>query len=136
VKARTDLYLAGGGAFAPLTNLRLTESAIDNLVQGKATDNEIELRKHFPDYDDLPADAQLGVLSMAWAMGADFAPGYPKFTAAVNACDFVECAAQCSMDATGNPGLRPRNTADVKLFTAAAAVVSNHGDPDVLTGWP
>jgi len=131
VKSRQDLKEAGGGAFASLTNLRLSDSAIDNLVASKAASNEIILRRYFPNYDDLPADAQLGILSMAWALGPAFSPGWPKFTAALNSGDFSTCAGECVIPSVGNPGLVPRNDANVALFESAAS----GADPDVVH-WP
>jgi GH24 family phage-related lysozyme (muramidase) len=130
VKSRQDMKLQGGGAFASLTTMRLTDDAVAALVQNKAASMELTLKGYFPGYDALPADAQLGVLSMAWAMGPAFPPGFPRFSAALNAQDWATCAAQCLMDATGNPGLTPRNAANQKLFLAAET-----DDPDTVS-WP
>jgi GH24 family phage-related lysozyme (muramidase) len=131
VKDRQDMREAGGGAFAKLTTIRLTEDAVDTLLQDRAHEMEYVLRQRFAGYDDLPADAQLGLLSMSWAMGPNFGAGYPLFCAAVNAGDYASAALQCQMNAVGNPGLVPRNIADRKLFAAAA----DGGDPDELH-WP
>ena len=130
VKARTDLTQHGGMAYAGVTNLRLTNAAIDQLVRSKCESNEAALAQRISNWALLPAAAQLAVLSMAWACGPWFV--FPKFLAALKVCDYVTCAVECQMDATGNPGLVPRNRANARLFGACA----QGGDPDVLAGWP
>jgi GH24 family phage-related lysozyme (muramidase) len=110
-----------------ITTLHLEQAAIDNLLVEKAHANEDTLRGAHPDFDNLPADAQLGLHSMAWAMGAAF--HFPQFTAGINNKDFATAAAQCHMQGTG---IDARNAADVVLFNNAAAVQAAGGDPDVL----
>ena len=128
VKARQDMKLRGGGAFAGVTDLRLTDDGIRQLVNDKLRANEAILRKRFPTYDNWPADAQLGLLSMAWAMGPNFR--YPKFEAAVNALvpDFAAAAKESYINDANNPGLRPRNVANESLFMAAADTLKNNLD--------
>jgi len=128
VKARQDMKLRGGGAFGSVTNLRLTDDGIRQLVNGKLRANEAILKKRFPTYDNWPADAQLGLLSMAWAMGPNFR--YPKFEAAVNALvpDFATAAKESYINDANNPGLRPRNVANESLFMAAADTLKNNLD--------
>ena len=134
VKGHTELCQRGGMAYGKLTgnNLRLSEGAIDALIQRKLFANERELKRRFPDFDTWPADAQLGIHSMAWAMGAAF--GFPKFASAVNRRppNFRLAASECHMW-NGAPA---RNAANEALFIAAAVVVETGADPDVLTGWP
>jgi hypothetical protein len=78
----------------------------------------------------------MALLSMAWGMGAGFAVGgkWPKFRAAVAAGDFDKAADNCRINETGNPGVRPRNDADQKLFHNAAVVRRNpdNYDPSIL----
>ena len=102
----------GGAAFRGVTNLRLSKEAVDDLVTRKATGMETFLknRQEFSAFDDWPADAQLGLLSMAWAMGPAFR--FPNFQAACASQDFRRAADECHMDDTANPGLRPRNAAN------------------------
>ena len=128
---------AGAGkvasAYAPLTKLELTDEAIDQLVLAKAEANEAFIRKtpEFASYDTWPADAQLGLMSMAWAQGASFAK-WPNFRAAVAAGDWARAAEECRLDETGNPGLKPRNEANRNLFSNAKRVVDEGLDPAVL----
>lgn len=121
VKARQDLKLHGGGAYKLLTTIRLSEAAIDALTTSKMLEMESELKARFAGWEDMPAPAQLGVLSMAWACGPAF--HFPKFEAALRAGDFYTCALECRMDETGNPGLIPRNAANRALFLKAAGQI-------------
>jgi len=132
VKASQDKKLIGGGNayWQNLTDLRLDDDGIRQLVQSKLESNEAILKKRFPNYELWPADAQLGLLSMAWAMGPNF--NYPKFQSAVNQLvpDFAEAARQSHMSDAGNPGLVPRNAANLALFNAAADTLRNNLDVD------
>lgn len=132
VKSRRDLALHGGGAFASVTTIRLSPPSIDHLACQRAADNEEILRGAFDGYDDLPANAQLGLLSMSWAAGPYTFRGFPRFDAALRARDWATCSMECGMDATGNPGLVPRNRVNARLF----ATCLDAGDPSEITGWP
>jgi GH24 family phage-related lysozyme (muramidase) len=122
VKDRTDLALHGGFAYRNVSQLRLTEQAIDDLTLSKLDEMEFHLKSRLPNWDDLPADAQLGVLSVAWACGPYF--HFPAFIAALLAKDFIICSVECRMNVDGNPGLIPRNAANKQLFLAAAATTT------------
>jgi GH24 family phage-related lysozyme (muramidase) len=132
LKSKPELAQQGYKACEAITSLRMTEQAMDALVLDRLQKNETFLRTSFPSWDDWPADAQLGVLSMAWALGAGFASKWPKFSAAAKAGEWTTAAANCKIDETGNPGVKSRNVADAKLFTNAAAVVAGNLDPEVL----
>jgi hypothetical protein len=136
LKDHPALARAGHLACAPLTQLELDDTAIDSLVSGRLADNEATLKSQdwFRQFDTWPADAQLGLLSMAWAMGPR-APGeFPRFRAACLGLDFTTAAAECRMDDEANPGLAPRNQAGVTLFLNAARVLEDSAalDPAVL----
>jgi GH24 family phage-related lysozyme (muramidase) len=126
VKDRTDLAHAKNylQQFDALTTLKLTDDGINQLVQAKLDAMEAGLKHtaEFADLEDWPADAQLGLLSMAWGMGAGFGPGFPKFRAACAAKDWDTAAAESRIDDTNNPGVTPRNAANHTLFTNAAQV--------------
>jgi GH24 family phage-related lysozyme (muramidase) len=132
VKSRTDMKLKGGGSFGAITKLQITEDTLTKLMASKLTSFEGTLKGRFAQYDQWPADAQLGLMSMAWAMGPAFSDKWPKFTDACNAADWVAAAADCKMNDVGNPGLRPRNTANEILFRNAAQVVAQGLAPDTL----
>ncbi len=121
--------------------LLLNDDDIDVLVTQKLEQNEVELRRHFPAYDEWPADAQLAVHSMAWAMGPAFAKKFPTFTGIINRGDFVGCATQdqpggraaCDINEVGNPGVVPRNQLNREHFLAAGSGFARMY-PDVLHG--
>jgi GH24 family phage-related lysozyme (muramidase) len=137
VKGRQDLAPRGHLAFKDLTSLQMTDDSIDELVFTKLDQfqSTLENTTEFADLEDWPSDAQLGLFSMAWAMGPAFGPGFPHFRAACTDHDWAGAAAQCHMEDSANPGLRPRNKADVVLFTNAQAVVDQGLDFSVLQ-WP
>ncbi len=134
VKARQDLSQIGGGSalWPPLTTIRLTDTAIDALVAGKLGEDARELLKFFPTFEDFPAEAQLGILSMAWAMGPDRFADFPKFVAAANAGDWQTAANESHMQGVG---IEPRNDANKLLFHNADVVTQFELDPDRIT-WP
>lgn len=132
VKSRTDLRLSS--AFKEVTNLRLTQAAIRSLIDTRLRENENTLKKTLSEFDKFPADAQLGLLSMAWALGPLFINNgiWPKFRAACLNQDWDTAAAECRMKSTNNPGIEPRNDADKTLFSNAARVQELGYAPEVL----
>lgn len=137
IKSHTELAQLGHRAAAPLTNLKLNEADIDNLIIGKLLQNEAMLKSGTPEFtsfDQLPADAQLGLLSMAWAAGPAFAQAgrFPSFRQAVANGNWDKAAEESRMNDTNNPGLRPRNRANKILFANAARVIEQNLPFDVL----
>lgn len=130
VKRHVELAARGGLAFRAVTTLHLDDEGIASVVAGRFASNEAWLRRRFPEYEDWPADGQLGILSMAWAAGAAF--HFPRFEAAAAARDFATCSVECHMADALNPGLVPRNKANAVLFMNAAAVQATGGDPEEL----
>jgi hypothetical protein len=131
VKSRMDLAPRGGGAFRDITTLRITDEEIDRFVLLKVDQFETFLkgRTEFADFDNWPADAQLGLLSMAWGMGPAFK--FPKFQAFVAAGDFENAATECRF----NPEIGTivkRNDLDQQCFRNAARVIAEGLDPEVL----
>lgn len=126
----------GGGNQKSHTTLHLDDSAVKAVITTALKSFETTIRQYFPSYDSWPADAQMGILSMAWALGPAFAPKYPKFTAAANQLlpDFVTMAAQSLIPELGT-GDGGRNQDNVTLFTNAANVLASNADPDNLY-WP
>lgn len=130
VKAHADLAPAGGLAFQAVTKLHLSPEGVANVVMRRLVLNDTQIRARFSDYETWPADAQLGILSMAWAAGSSF--HFPRFEAACRALNFATASIECHMSDADNPGLRPRNTANEALFENAANVIRTGADPDVL----
>jgi GH24 family phage-related lysozyme (muramidase) len=111
---------------APYTfGLRLTNEGVDQLMIERLEASEDWLRKTFPAWDSFPADAQLGIVSMAWAAGANFTAKFPRFTASARAGKWRDCAVEGKLRETGpdgtfNAGVVPRNLIDHYLFLCAA----------------
>jgi GH24 family phage-related lysozyme (muramidase) len=101
------------------STVELPRSGIDQLMLERLAASEAWLRKTFPAWGECPADAQLGIVSMAWAAGANFTAKFPRFTAAARAGDWWTCADECRLREEGNPGVVPRNLADRYLFMCA-----------------
>jgi len=122
----------GGGSFESITALRLNDTAVDDLVRQRLAGMESFLvsRPEFAVFQDWPADAQMGLFSMAWAMGPAFK--FPRFQAACAAQDFRAAADQSHINDDNNPGLRPRNAANRQLFLSAADVIDGALDLDEL----
>jgi hypothetical protein len=129
VKARQDLKGQGGGAYANVCPLRLTEEAIHALFLAETDRMWGQILAAYPDAEEWPASSQLGTLSMVWAMGmGHLEPGpafdFPHWRAAALAQDWPTCAAQCAMQGVG---IAKRNTENVALFKAAST-----SNPDTL----
>ncbi len=109
---------AGWIAAARGATCRLTKAGVAKLVAGKLAQMDAYLAKRFPEWEEWPWQAQMAVLSMSWACGPAF--HFPHFEMALRTQDWGMAAAECHMDETGNPGLKPRNAANVELFKSAA----------------
>ena len=130
VKEKQEHAKRGHTAFAIFTKLKLEEKTINDLAIKKAEAMERELKTDpsFMNFDQWPADAQLGLLSMAWALGASkIRLGWPNFKAACLKQDFDDMAKRCHINDAGNPGVAPRNDANRHLFKNAAAILANEG---------
>jgi GH24 family phage-related lysozyme (muramidase) len=134
VKGHTELKQQGARAADAVTSLMLNDADIDTLVLAKLDGMAAALQRtpEFSGFESWPADAQLGILSMAWGLGPGFGPGWPKFRAACAAGDWNTASAECRMDETGNPGVIRRNDANQKLFQNAAAAVAAGVDLSIL----
>ncbi len=139
LKARKDLAKLHWKYAAALNDLRLTDAAIDDLVSAKLQSNASYLQaKHFRDFGEWPADAQLAALSMAWAVGPGFPLKFGNFTRAVVAAGpsrWLDAKACCKIRETGNPGVVPRNRQNERCFGNAHTVAAHDLDPAVLN-WP
>jgi GH24 family phage-related lysozyme (muramidase) len=128
---RAEWHRIKNRAGAP--TLHLSEEGISNLLSGRATEMEADLTStfaEFADFADWPADAQLGLLSMSWAMGSRFAGGWPNFRGRCAAKDWRGAATNCNMV---NDWLVKRNAVNRGLFRNAAwAVEQPDFDPQTL----
>lgn len=115
---------------AAVTRIRLRPEAIDALISARLQANAADLAKRFPAFATWPADAQLTVLSMAWAMGSGFPRKWPLFSAACDDQNWVLAALRCKINTVGNPGVVPRNGLNAAHLLCAV----KGGDPALLHG--
>lgn len=132
VKANTELSHEGAAAAERVTKLRLSAAAIDTLIYQRLDADEATLKRYpsFAAFDAWPADAQLGLLSMAWAMGPSFGPHWPVFSVACAKQDWIDAARDAQM--RGSPAPVRRNGATSMAFLYAAQSVLTHQDPSIL----
>lgn len=124
IKCMKHLAQAGALAAAKYCALYLREDDIGELVKKQLIRNEMTLKRYFPSFDSYPADAQLAIHSMAWAMGSGWPAKFPNCRTAIVMRDWKKAAEECLMRTTNNAGLVPRNKANVKLFLAAATTTN------------
>lgn len=113
--ARSGLASHGGGAYAGLTNLRLSRDAIFNIFSQDVSNVDSGLRAKFPTFEQWPADAQFGALRMGFAMGVARFDDFPIFSAAVNRGDF-DTAAQESFFNGGGGTKDNRSGVNAQIF--------------------
>lgn len=133
IKARQDLRTHGGMAYKAIATLHLTDEGVQDLVKRKLVQNDTHIAARFVYYEAWPADAQLAVHSIAWAVGPGFR--FPMLEAALRSQNFTMAAIECTINETGNPGLKPRNEANRILFRNAARVQQDGLNPEALY-WP
>lgn len=129
VKSRQDLARFHYSRIGKLCSLELQPAGVDQLATARLQLFEGILKSKLPHWDNWPADAQLATMSMAWAMGAGFLKVFTNWLASARVGNFSACAAECEINAHGNPGIVPRNRANQALFRAAAST----GTPDFVT---
>jgi hypothetical protein len=123
-----------------LTSIRLDAAALNDLVLKTVQANHNYFLTKYPKYTTWPADAQMALHSIAWAWGpgfsnpSDWGSNGAAFDAAVNASppDFATAATIMKTasvhEESINPGIVPRDNANVIMFNNAAQVVKSKGD--------
>ncbi len=115
-----------------LTTIRLDSDGIQQAIATTLGQDAGQTRAYFANWDTMPADAQLAILSMDWAMGSGFAPTFPAFTAAINAGQYDVAASNADFRGVG---VQNRIAAN-KFALHNAQIVSDQGlDADTLY-WP
>jgi hypothetical protein len=129
-----NAHKASGSYDAPndrkITQLKISPLVIQDLTASRMADNEKYLLQSLPHLADAPADAQMAIHGMAWAMGGAFIPkdGFHAFADAVNRGDWVAAKANSNFR-----GAAPqRKAGQDKMFDNAAIVAANKLDPDKL----
>ena len=114
VKADKSLATKGWQAAGRVTALRLSESAIDDLVLARLEANDAIFARRIPTWSTWPYKAQMVRHSIGWACGPN--EPYPKFEAAVAARAWAVAIEECYIPDKNNPGVVPRNAADRALL--------------------
>ncbi len=139
LKARQDVRNWRAEKQAALTTIRLTNAGVDALMWRRLEANFGYLRRSLmPGIGDFPADALLGVLSLAWAVGAGFnitKPPRDEFVAACNAGDWAAAGKRSNISEIGNAGVIARN-AHQRLCFANAAIVEKLSLDRAALFWP
>lgn len=122
----------GGGAFASVTRLRLSEDGVAQLVMATFEKDYADLLVRYEQLDDWPLCAALAVCSLAWACGDRYK--FPHMDAALARRDFALAALEIEMTKEHNPGnhLEARNAANKMLMLNADRVQAYHLDPDLV----
>ncbi len=124
---------------APLTSIRLRAEFIDALTVRQLRANYAYIEAHLmPGIGEFPADALLGVMSLAWALGAGFDKTNPprtEFVAACNAGNWTVAGAHARLRESGNKGVVARNKQQDLCFSNATTVKARGLDPAALW-WP
>jgi hypothetical protein len=108
-----------GASYAEqITALRLDQDGLRAIVEAKLDQVAGAMAGRFPGFSSWPANAQLAVLSWAWATGGG---GFPNLAASLDAEDWSTASDEIRIDETGNPGVALRNDRNRTLLLAAAA---------------
>ena len=126
---------------AGLTTLRLTPAGVTRLLMRTVAIDWAFLRRPFPRCNTWPADAQLCILSLAWAWGPGFTRVWgdrgQSFIELCSPPEQFSFAAQVMLDASAheesrNPGLIPRDRGQSLMLQNANAVNAAGADPEKL----
>jgi hypothetical protein len=112
VKLATDLRLRGAGAYARVAKLRMKEPILNASISKKinwyitGVLTKAPWKRDFADFNFWPADAQVALIGLMWAVGHrglyyGRSP-YPRFCAACKAWDFLTAARESSQKAEGS----------------------------------
>lgn len=117
--------------YEPHAALELTDAALEKEVFRRLRSNEAVLKssRYFSDFEQWPADAQLGLLSMAWSGPGVILNQFPRFCAFCKDKKFSEAAKECRLGPEVG-SIKKRNDANQRLFRNAAAVLE--GEKDML----
>ena len=138
VKARTDLMGKGSAEFGAITTLQLTDTGIQSMVidDAKGIENYIKTNpsamKFYSNFDNWPADAQLGFMGVAWGGIPIPQFGWHKLPEACRLEDWNKAAVECRIS---SPIAAGRNEAHQLMFSNAAAIKANGDDITQIT-WP
>lgn len=119
-----------------IATLFLPEAAVNKLIFSKLQAFADSLKTQLPGFDSFPADAQMALLSHAWAAGSAL-DGWPKFKGFINQSlpDWRSAAAEGYIYGPNHSiiaGITPRNDSNMRLMINAEGVEHGNGDPSTL----
>lgn len=129
INSKPELAKDGWTAATRYCNLHLSKEDVESLCYEKMDSNEVFLKQRIPEFDALPADAQLMLHSWAWAVGP--MAKYPQMIRLINAKAFGAAANECDI----NPKVGTiilRNAANRQCLLNAAWARDNGADYDHL----
>jgi hypothetical protein len=141
VLSNEELGQRGPGFLAQwkaMTNCRITKEGLKGGVRSRVIGNINYVKrqrtgnKSIGDFDTLPADAQLCVISLTWANGNEF--NYPDFCRACREANWFEAAKECGFKSKENT-LPKRQKAQEEMMRNAACVTLGAASGDTLQ-WP
>lgn len=131
VKNKQDWKNHGAPIFNFYCKLMIDEAEITKIVRVNLNAHYERLKKtpEFASLDSWPADAQCGLLSLSWALGAGFAEEgrWGNLRAACAALDFDAAAIDCTIKSL--PPDHPRNRATILCFRNGAIVQRYGNEP-------
>jgi len=130
IKADKSLAHLGHKAAEKVASLMLTDVSLDNVVMQRLQANEKYISNAFVNWNKFPANVQLMIHSMAWALGAGFEHTWKDFTHCCESFNWVGASEQCHINETNNAGVIPRNVANKKLLLA----IKPGDDPSQIHG--
>ncbi len=99
---------------------RADSAKLEALFMYRLQATENALQKQFPGWATWPQSAQIAIFDLAWNVGANITPHWPRLTAALKEQDWEEAALQCSV----THGVVARNIARVALLNSLLVVDS------------
>ena len=103
--------------YKKFTRLILTDDYIDKLLEIRLGKFEKQLRIDFPDYDQYPEKARMGLVDMAFNLGnKGLVSKFPTFSKGARKRDWLACAAECKRQGISDT----RNEEVASLFLECA----------------
>lgn len=115
-----------------LTSIRLDDAGIQQAINASLSSDIDYMQRYFPNWASLPADAQLAILSMDWAMGPGFPATFKQFTAAINEGRYADAA---NLSDFQGVGVAARIAAN-KFALNNAQIVADQGLDASTLYWP
>lgn len=129
-----DLRAIPAAKMRSQTTLRLRPDDIVKYTLERLQQMARQVAHQMPQFLQFPADAQMAVMSMCWALGVGrFFGLFVKCVGHLQQFDYAAAATECKMDETNNAGIINRNIENARFLHAAEKVKLSGADPSKLT---